>query len=132
MLFTAKVRGRRRDLVGAGSKGGLYRVVDRDTGAIWLGSYSAGLSRFDPEREIFTNFAAGDDSLPGPGIAAIAAAVESGQRAQTDRDVGQASLFDLLAAPTPVSSMMEVHINRIRPRPNPSSRMPWELDSASG
>jgi outer membrane protein assembly factor BamB len=36
VLFTARVKGTWRDLVGDGSKGGLYRVVDRDTGeTIW-------------------------------------------------------------------------------------------------
>lgn len=36
ILFTARVRGRQRDLAGDGSKGGRFRVVDRDTGeTIW-------------------------------------------------------------------------------------------------
>ena len=37
VLFTARTAdGRIRDLVGAGSKGGLYRVVDRSTGeTVW-------------------------------------------------------------------------------------------------
>jgi outer membrane protein assembly factor BamB len=36
VLFTARVRGQWRDLVGDGSKGGLYRAIDRDTGeTIW-------------------------------------------------------------------------------------------------
>ena len=36
ILFTAKVRGHWRDLAGDGSKGGLFRVVDRDTGdTVW-------------------------------------------------------------------------------------------------
>jgi outer membrane protein assembly factor BamB len=34
ILFTAKVGGQWRDLVGDGSKGGLFRVVDRDSGEI--------------------------------------------------------------------------------------------------
>jgi signal transduction histidine kinase/ligand-binding sensor domain-containing protein/DNA-binding response OmpR family regulator len=51
-------------------------MAEDDTGAIWLGSYSAGLSRFDPVNETFTNFAAEGDSLPGPGIAAVVAAAD--------------------------------------------------------
>jgi len=36
VLFRAMVKGKLRDLVGDGSKGGLYRVVDRDTGdTVW-------------------------------------------------------------------------------------------------
>ena len=36
VLFEARVHGRRRELVGDGSKGGLFRVVDRDTGeTVW-------------------------------------------------------------------------------------------------
>ena len=36
VLFSARVHGQWRDLVGDGSKGGLFRVVDRDTGAtVW-------------------------------------------------------------------------------------------------
>jgi outer membrane protein assembly factor BamB len=36
VLFSARIHGRQRDLVGAGSKGGLFRVVDRDTGeTVW-------------------------------------------------------------------------------------------------
>lgn len=36
VLFTARVNGQMRDLVGDGSKGGLFRVVDRDTGeTVW-------------------------------------------------------------------------------------------------
>jgi len=36
VLFEARIQGRWRDLVGDGSKGGLFRVVDRDTGeTVW-------------------------------------------------------------------------------------------------
>ncbi len=36
VLWTAKINGVNRDLVGTGSKGGLYRVVDRETGeTVW-------------------------------------------------------------------------------------------------
>ncbi len=36
VLFTARVHGQQRDLVGDGSKGGLFRVVDRDSGeTVW-------------------------------------------------------------------------------------------------
>lgn len=36
ILYTAKIDGKMRDLVGNGSKGGLFKVVDRDTGnTIW-------------------------------------------------------------------------------------------------
>ena len=36
VLFSARIKGHRRDLVGDGSKGGLFRVADRDTGqTIW-------------------------------------------------------------------------------------------------
>jgi len=36
VLFSARMHGRWRDLVGDGSKGGLFRVVDRDTGeTVW-------------------------------------------------------------------------------------------------
>lgn len=36
ILFSARVQGHERDLVGDGSKGGRYRVVDRDTGeTVW-------------------------------------------------------------------------------------------------
>jgi len=36
VLFKARVKGKMRDLVGDGSKGGLFRVVDRDTGeTVW-------------------------------------------------------------------------------------------------
>lgn len=36
VLWTAKIKGRNHDLVGVGSKGGLYRVADRDTGmTVW-------------------------------------------------------------------------------------------------
>jgi outer membrane protein assembly factor BamB len=58
VMFTARTAdGRRRDLVGGGSKGGLYRVVDRDTGAtVWerqiskatgLGGIQAGAAYAD-------------------------------------------------------------------------------------
>jgi signal transduction histidine kinase/ligand-binding sensor domain-containing protein/DNA-binding response OmpR family regulator len=51
-------------------------MAEDDTGSIWLGSYSAGLSRYNPVSESFTNFAAAGDSLPGPGIAALQAAAD--------------------------------------------------------
>jgi len=48
-------------------------MAEDDTGAIWMGSFSAGVSLFDPVREVFTNFPTGE-GFPGPGIADIKAA----------------------------------------------------------
>ncbi len=50
-------------------------MAEDDTGSIWLGSFSAGVSLYDPVRDRFTNFPAGDGH-PGPGVAAIKPAAD--------------------------------------------------------
>jgi len=45
-------------------------MAEDDTGSIWMGSFSGGVSLYDPVRERFTNFPAGE-GYPGPGIATI-------------------------------------------------------------
>ncbi len=49
-------------------------MAEDDTGAIWLGSYSSGISRYNSSSETFTNFSSDGDNEPGPGIAEIEAA----------------------------------------------------------
>ena len=48
-------------------------MAEDDTGAIWMGSFSAGVSRYNPVTETFTNFPL-DADHPGPGIPSIATA----------------------------------------------------------
>jgi signal transduction histidine kinase/ligand-binding sensor domain-containing protein/DNA-binding response OmpR family regulator len=49
----------------------LLSLAEGRDGGIWIGSYSAGVSRYDPRLDSFTNYAAEGDSLPGSGVPAI-------------------------------------------------------------
>jgi len=51
----------------------LLALAEDEEGGIWAGSYSAGVSRFDPVSRRFANFTADGDSLPGPGVPTIRA-----------------------------------------------------------
>lgn len=51
-------------------------MAEDDTGAIWMGSYSSGISRYNPRSETFTNFPSDGENDPGPGIAEIKSAAD--------------------------------------------------------
>ena len=50
-------------------------MAEDDTGSIWMGSFSAGISLYDPVLERFTNFPSGE-GYPGPGITTIRPAAD--------------------------------------------------------
>jgi signal transduction histidine kinase/DNA-binding response OmpR family regulator/sugar lactone lactonase YvrE len=52
-------------------------MAEDDRGRIWMGSYGAGVSVYDPVTERFSNFTTEGDSLPGPGITTIKSSAES-------------------------------------------------------
>ncbi|MFT5314557.1 MAG: signal transduction histidine kinase/ligand-binding sensor domain-containing protein [Candidatus Krumholzibacteriia bacterium] len=76
-------------------------MAEDDTGAIWMGSYSAGVSRYNPRTETFTNFSADGDSLPGPGVADIRAAADGVWVTSGDGGLYRAhgSQFERIAVP---------------------------------
>jgi hypothetical protein len=49
----------------------LLALAEDPDGGIWIGSYSAGVSRYDPVLDRFVNIPADGDTLPGPGVPAI-------------------------------------------------------------
>jgi len=54
----------------------LLTMAEDDDGGIWMGSFSKGVSRYDPVTGHFENFRCDTDSLPGPGIATITKAAD--------------------------------------------------------
>ena len=91
-------------------------MAEDDTGSIWMGSYSAGVSRYNSRLETFTNFETTGDSLPGPGIADVKAADDGVWISSTNGGLYRArgDEFELIAVPpfnsSPVTGLTGLNV----------------------